>query len=97
MAWYTLMNKQQAIDNIMDNFDFYKVWKMMQHNKDFWIHHAVDNSESVLRVWVREQLQSLDLVRDNYETGGFAFKYEVDGGHYMSLQFIGESWDNYWD
>lgn len=90
------MNKQQAIDNIMDNFDFRTAWKMMQCDKGFWIHNAVDNTESVLREHCRGRLEGLDLVENDYQTGGFHYKYEVEEGkHYMSLSFIGESWDNY--
>ena len=90
------MNKQQAIDNIMDNFNFHKAWKMMQCNKGFWIHTEECNSESTLRRWCREKLQNLYVGSPSFEIGGFIFKYEVeDDSHYIGLQFVGESWDNY--
>jgi hypothetical protein len=93
------MNKQQAIDNIMDNFDFRKVWKMMQCNKNFWIHHAVDNCESILREHCRDTL-SKSIPREegvSITTGGFKYTYEVEGdSHFMSLEFIGERFDNYY-
>lgn len=92
------MNKQQAIDNIMDNFDFCKVWQMMQHNKHFWINRRQDNSESTLRQNCRETMEKL-LPRNgrSIETGGFRYRYEIeDDKHFMSLAFIGESWDNFW-
>ena len=91
------MNKQQAIDNIMDNFDFHKVWEMMQHNKHLWIHLKEDNCESVLRQHCRESMEKLTPRYGTIETGGFRYRYEVeDDKHYMSLEFVGEGWDNYW-
>jgi hypothetical protein len=95
---------QDAIDEIMDNFDFNSAWKMLQVNSDFWIHRAKDyeNLEPEVRVFCRGLLKntikaaaSSIVYSEVIETGGFECECAINARSdiKITLRFIGVSWD----
>jgi hypothetical protein len=100
-----LVNKEQydeAIDEIMDNFDFAKVALVMMYLSWSWHNDGVP-SEAVIRSHVRKQFKSMYSMSEHNRTilcGGFQYyfeKYDDSDGYErdfcLSLKFILTDWE----
>lgn len=102
---------RDAIDGIMDNFDFERVHKVMLATNWLWHRHGGNFDDyyqpepADLRVYARNQLKSCveemidrDLEEFAVECGGFrshAWRDRESGEIDLQLQFIVESWDTF--
>jgi hypothetical protein len=94
------MTEEQIIEDILDEFDFDRVHKVMEFLDWGW----TDGSRPLevptigqLRKRARTLLRSLIGKEDNgTATGGFwVTKKTFDGEPFYRLQFVLSSWDNY--
>jgi hypothetical protein len=97
-----MMTKQEYIDDIMDNFNFGKVAKVMEALDWKWMNTGsfLVPHESDLRVASRKRLGKVyDYAVGQgrkYEesTGGFTYSFNPKDD-FMSLKFCVEYWDSY--
>ena len=89
--------EQEAIDNIMDYFNFDKVLKTMIALNWMWVkedHKSIDDLEipsiERIRKTARKALMRAIEIKDYTSSGGFEAEYE-DGVLY--LRFVVEEWD----
>ena len=89
--------EQEAIDNIMDYFDFDKVLKTMIALDWKWVkeeHKSIDDLEipsiEQIRKTARKALMRAIEIKDYTSGGGFEAEYD-DGNLY--LRFVVEEWD----
>ena len=89
--------EQEAIDNIMDYFDFDKVLKTMIALDWKWVkedHKSIDDLEipsiERIRKTARKALMRAIEIKDYTSGGGFEAEYD-DGNLY--LRFVVEEWD----
>ena len=89
--------EQEAIDNIMDYFDFDKVLKTMIALDWKWVkedRESIDDLEipsiERIRKTARKALMRAIEIKDSTSTGGFQAEYN-DGS--LSLKFVVEQWD----
>ena len=89
--------EQEAIDNIMDYFDFDKVLKTMIALDWKWVkedHKSIDDLEipsiERIRKTARKALIRAIEIKDSTSTGGFQAEYNEGS---LSLQFVVEQWD----
>lgn len=96
IAKMTSEKQQEAIDEIMDNFDFDKVFRVMKFLEWGWMDYGVP-SVSDLRGTARVLLKECIKSKSDVSTGGLcAYYYEFDGiGVILKLKFVVEEWD--WD
>jgi len=87
--------QQDAIDGIMDYFNFEKVLKVMELLEWEW----QDAEEGIptlpeLRQQARRLLKMAFQEKTNTSTGGFHVRYEsdADGGEFIQLMFAVEEW-----
>ena len=87
--------QQDAIDGIMDYFDFEKVLKVMELLEWEW-KDAEEGIPTVpeLRKQARRSLKISLEEKTNTSTGGFHVMYEsdADGGEFIQLMFAVEEW-----
>ena len=85
-----------AIDDIMDNFDFHKVHRVMEFMNWQWRGEGVP-SVSEMRKEARRLLLSSMKDSGQASTGGFLATYEEyeKVGGVLELKFVIEEWD--WD
>lgn len=97
------MNKQKMIDEIMDNFDFAKVarvmsdldWEWATHNGGMEIPNEPEIRQEARRL-LREVAGKDTPAPCSVECGGFkAEKYLDNDTEVLSLSFVAESWDSY--
>ncbi len=94
-----MLTEQQLnqIDNIMDNFDFHKVYKVMKYLNWEWYNSKIEMTlipnECDIRIHAREMLKSLfEKELCSVECGGFrATKYD----EFVKLEFIITSCESY--
>ena len=91
------MTEQEAIDNIMDYFDFDKVLKTMIALDWKWVkesHKSIEDLETPsierIRKTARRALMRAIEIKDYTSSGGFEAEYD-DGNLY--LMFVVEEWD----
>lgn len=102
------MNRQEAIDYVLDYFNFHKVVKQMDQFDNWLTRDAHDESiefkVAMCRQWARKYINSVSdrAERDKNRmcctsTGCFEIRVEVDinSDYYISLKYVGEEWDNY--
>ena len=89
--------EQEAIDNIMDYFNFDKVLKTMIALDWKWVkedHKSIDDLEIPSIERIRREARRLLIraieIKDSTSTGGFQAEYN-DGS--LSLKFVVEQWD----
>lgn len=83
---------QEAIDNIMDNFDFEKVYNAMVALDWEWRNEGVPDV-SDLRKEARNLLKTALKDKTNVGTGGFQVQYFSDkDGQYVHLSFVIDEW-----
>ena len=88
--------QQDALDNIMDNFDFDQVHKVMVFLNWKWV-----NSNGSLGVPEKYELRSearrlLKMAieeKTTVSTGGFIAEYTDEKGGWMDLKFVISEWD----
>jgi DNA-binding HxlR family transcriptional regulator len=87
--------QQDAIDGIMDYFNFEKVLKVMELLEWEW-KDAEEGIPTVpeLRQEVRRLLRMAFKEKTDVSTGGFHVRYEsdADGGEFIQLMFAVEEW-----
>jgi hypothetical protein len=97
-----MMTMNDDIETILDEFDFYKVEKVMYHLGWEWLGKGIP-SIGDMRRWSRDLLtRAAEGVRqepaDYYcASGGFeasAFLLPGDSKVYLTLRFVVSSWDN---
>lgn len=98
---------QEQIEDILDNFDFDKVKKVMDHLQWLWFDTVGVPEISDLRKHARRLLTEVgeEVMKNNeipaesnIATGGFrakAYRYDDTGKIYFRLAFEVSSWDNY--
>ena len=89
-----LITKQQdLIDEVMDNFNFHKVVKVMEVlNWNYPLNPAFEYNEHFLRPHVRGLLKKvMDEGIYNYECGGWRIKYDKKDQELECL-FVAEGW-----
>ena len=91
--------EQEAIDNIMDYFNFDKVLKTMIALDWKWVkedHKSIDDLEipsiERIRKTARKALMRAIEIKDSTSTGGFQAEYNYGS---LSLQFVVEQWDEW--
>ncbi len=84
---------QDAIDEIMDNFDFQKVHTTMKALKWAWAGEGIPEIPSIKK-------QARRLLKDSLKnktcnaTGGFHVQYSSDeNGEYVHIMFVVADWD----
>lgn len=89
--------EKKAIKEIMNNFDFEKVHKVMVFLKWSWAGYGVPDIKTIKKA-AKEVL--MDLIKDSNEhdicelqTGGFTARIEKSN-KYMSLSFVIADWNN---
>lgn len=94
-----MSSKQELIDEVMDNFDFSKVAKVMKATDWVWVTTQYEvPEESEIRKRVRELLNVAydGAIRKEEDyligTGGFEATYALDC-KLLSLKFILSSWE----
>jgi hypothetical protein len=102
MADFSRETWEKKVNEIMDYFNFNKVWKVMQFLKWKWAHTSLD-CVGDLRAAVRKELmdvyrQFLTHQDDRFvATGGFEYEVEVHdeypGGYQISVMFVVQSWN----
>ena len=84
---------QDAIDNIMDNFDFEKVHKTMKALKWVWAGEGIPHITSI-RKKARGLLKDAFQHKNNIVTAGFHVHYSSDkDGEYVHIMFVVADWD----
>jgi len=88
------MTPQEQIDDILDNFDFDKVHKVMVFLN--WKYGGSVPTVSELKENARGLLkEAVKLDLHWYSSGGFHVKHEVfEKNSYISLEFVIAEWDN---
>ena len=84
-----------AIDNILDEFDFEKVHKVMEFLEWRWSNAVptIADMRRLARNLLKECAES-DMLA--IATGGFqVHKHVIDGTIYLTLEFVLTSWDNH--
>lgn len=97
-----MMTRQEYIDDIMDNFNFARVEKVMSALDWKWMNEGsfLVPHESELRVEARKKLGKVyDYAvgqgrKHVISTGGFTYLFDPQES-YMSLKFYVEQWDSY--
>lgn len=87
--------KQDAIDEIMDNFDFEKVAKVMEGLNWGWVNSETDlkiPDVSELRKQARRLLTTALKENTSIATGGFKVTYLKDE-KFLHLEFVVTDWD----
>jgi len=87
--------QREAIDYIMDSFDFDKVQTVMEFLKWEWRDEGVPDRYSIKKE-VRRLLRDAIENKSDIAIGGFIVKYyppNNDGGEWIELAFELESWD----
>ena len=87
--------QQEAIDYIMDTFDFDKVHNVMDFLNWQWRDEGVPDKFSIKRE-ARRLLRDAIENKTSISTGGFIVSYyppDNDGGEWVKLAFELESWD----
>jgi hypothetical protein len=87
--------KQDAIDEIMDNFDFEKVAKVMEVLGWKWVNSETDlkiPDVSELRKQARRLLTTALKENTGVATGGFKVTYLKDE-KFLHLEFVVSEWD----
>ena len=96
-----LQNKEKVIENIIENFNFVKVHKVMESLD--WVYSGEEEPPTVGRLVLSMQ-ETLDTIwkmldtRNNYKisSGGFFYFGEVfEDKKYIEVVFAVTSWDNY--
>jgi len=96
---------QDAIDNIMDNFDFEKVHRVMEYLDWKWAGidgYGVPNIYELrkrARMLIKEAVKDLERDKEcNISTGGFcvsAWRAPEDDKVFIKLSFVITDWDSY--
>ena len=87
--------QQEAIDYIMDSFDFNRVHKVMEFLEWQWADEGVPDEFSIKRE-ARRCLRYAIENKSDISTGGLTVKYypaDEDGPEWIKLAFELESWD----
>lgn len=98
-----MQNEQQDIENILDEFDFYRVQKAMDALDWVWASSGGVPDIGELRRCARrlfEYAMKADTAEPDYMTGTGGFEvsrslYPGDAKRYYSLKFVVSDWNNY--
>lgn len=95
-----MIEDQDIIDDVMDNFDFNKVADTMEFLKWEWHDVGIPDVRDLkkcVRGLCREVLQKLDTNKEMYVgTGGFMVRGRVfDNKKYIEVSFDVATWSNY--
>lgn len=85
----------EAIESIMDNFDFDKVQKVMEFLNWKWV--STENgipSVQELRSQARRLIKEAIEEKVRIATGGFRVDYFSEDGGYVELSFIVDQWSS---
>ena len=88
--------QQDALDNIMDNFDFDQVHKVMVFLDWKWANSngSLEVPEKYeLRSEARRLLKMAIEEKTTVSTGGFLAEYIDEDGGWMDLKFVVSEWD----
>lgn len=85
---------QDAIDDIIDNFDFEKVHKTMKALKWEWTAEGGVPEIPSIKKQARKLLKAAFENKSYNATGGFEVSYSSDeNGEYVRLMFVVAEWD----
>jgi hypothetical protein len=80
--------QQEVIDEIMDSFDFERVYKVMQHLNWEWVNVGVPEIYDIKKQ-ARRLLKEAIKLKTSISTGGFCVTYDVDDEYdTIDLSFV---------
>ena len=95
------MNKEEAINEILSNFDFELTTKMMKLHDTFWANckpnppRALKELCEAYLLKVCEYAENSEDGKCNIRTAGMEWECTIeDGEYYLSQKFVGEYWYN---